>query len=66
MNQKELDAKELFFKIIKKLNDNDAYYGGVFDCGELGLIQVYWDRHSWAYKFYERPEIIDVNQFLNQ
>lgn len=66
MTKNELKVKEFFYKIISKLNDNDLYNGGIFDCGELGLILIYWDRHSWAYKFYERSDIADVYKFLNE
>lgn len=57
-------VNDIFFQIISKLNEDEAHYGGYFDCGKLGIIHVYWDKHQWSFFLIKKSQIIDVNEFL--
>jgi len=63
MNEKE-KVVELFFEIIDKLNNIEDSSGGMFDCGHLGLIEVYWYHHKWEYRHWDKSKIVNVAEFL--
>ena len=64
MTNNERKLKEIYWKVIKKLNDIDSSDGRVLDCGELGIMEVYLQNGCWLYKIYEEPEIIKIEDFL--
>ena len=66
MNKKD-EIQKLIWKIIAKLNDSEpSALGGLFDCGELGFVLIYWERHGWAFTVYEKESIYTAEEFLKE
>lgn len=50
--EKELEA-------MKYLNDNyPAFAPRLFDCGELGILHIFWMRSRWECQWYDELETL--------
>jgi hypothetical protein len=38
--------QEIELRVMSWLNDRQEYWTHYFDCGELGIMRIYW-RHGW-------------------
>lgn len=53
---------EIFFAVIEKLNDENRPGTYFIDCGELGLMQI-WFNPPWDCQWFDRP--IKLDRFMS-
>lgn len=59
--------KAIVLKAMEYLNLNSRYSEHLYDCKELGLLQIYWGRGGWEYvwlKVDPLPE--DISDFIEE
>lgn len=69
MRQKEKARIELRYQVMGRFKAEGRQRDGYFDCGELGILHLYWRRdQSWGFDWIEEieplPEGIDINKVL--
>lgn len=64
MALEKTDKHKLSMKIINKLNDENMQGSNIFfDCGELGICNIFWDKTGWMVKWFVP---VNVDKFLGK
>ncbi len=45
--------EDMELEIMGYLNENRMYYGAYYDCGDLGILHIYWSRSTWETEWIE-------------
>ena len=57
-SQEFIEQEVVAMNVISWLNDQGRTWGGMFDGGEMGVLHVWWHRHSWEHKWYDLEQMI--------
>lgn len=55
------EREKVFGEIISIFNDTDRCFGGLIDCGELGILEVYW-RGCWQEKWHTLESLEELRK----
>ena len=54
----------LELEIMRYLNKRKSYASHIFDCGDLGIAELYWQHHEWQKRWLDiKPLPTELEQY---